>query len=190
MELIPYSAENKDNFWIGIGYHMCKLKVDFEKIFVNIGEYNFYKTDHFMKLVFYYTHPNNMISQLGSRIHNIMSIGDYGNGHYIKFGEVNLSTFDTCFTILKTISPDYTFTEITNNKRKLKSITQEDLDFIIQTFNNFETLLYFILNEHKFSIKFNQNDYDWAIKRIIKEAKKQLKTITRLKNYIQEIPIR
>ncbi len=189
MELISYTPENKDNFWIGIGYHMCKLKVDFEKIFVNIGQYNFYKTDHFMNLVFYYIHPNNMISQLGSRIHHMMIVGDYRNG-YIKFGEVNLSTFDTCYNILKTISPDYTFAKITNDKRKIKSITQEDLDFIFQTLNNFETLLYFILNDHKFSIKLNQDDSEWAIKKINQEGKKQLKRIARLKNYIQEIPIR
>jgi hypothetical protein len=190
MELISYTSDNKDTFWINIGYHICKLNVDFQKIFVNIGQYNFYKTDHFMKLVFYYIHPNNIISQLGSRIYHIMSVGDYRNGHYIKFGEINLTIFDTCFDILKIISPDYTFTEITNNKRKLKSITQEDLDFINLTFNNYETLLYFILNDYKFSIKLNKDDDDWSIKKINQEVQKQLRTINRLKKYIQEISIR
>lgn len=37
MELVNYSPKNKDAFWISIGYNICKLKVDFEKIFVNIG---------------------------------------------------------------------------------------------------------------------------------------------------------
>lgn len=143
-----------------------------------------------MKLVFVYMYPNNMLSRLISRLYHMMDIGDYRNGHYIKFGEVNLSIFDTCYNILKIIDPDYTFTEITNQNKKLKSITQEDLDFINQTLNNFETLLYFILNEQKFSIILNKDDDDWAIKRVNQEAKKQLKTITRLKNYIQEIPIR
>ena len=46
MELKPYSAETKDNFWISIGYHICKLRVDFDRIYTNIGEYNFYETAH------------------------------------------------------------------------------------------------------------------------------------------------
>jgi hypothetical protein len=54
MELKNYSAETKDNFWISIGYHICKLRVDLDRIYTNIGEYNFYQTDRMRKLFFYY----------------------------------------------------------------------------------------------------------------------------------------
>jgi hypothetical protein len=36
MELKPYSSETKDNFWISIGYNICKLRVDFYEISIHI----------------------------------------------------------------------------------------------------------------------------------------------------------
>jgi len=36
MELNPYSAETKDNFWISIGYHICKLRIDLDEISIHI----------------------------------------------------------------------------------------------------------------------------------------------------------
>jgi hypothetical protein len=36
MELKPYSAENKDYFWISIGYNICKLRVDLDEISIHI----------------------------------------------------------------------------------------------------------------------------------------------------------
>ena len=32
MELITYTIENKNNFWVHLGYHICKLRVDFDKM--------------------------------------------------------------------------------------------------------------------------------------------------------------
>ncbi len=72
MELIKYSEENKDNFWIAIGYNICKLRIDFDRIYTNIGEYNFYETNRMRQLVFYYIQPDRILSRLITHLSRVM----------------------------------------------------------------------------------------------------------------------
>ena len=116
MELKPYSAETKDNFWISIGYHICKLRVDFDRIYTNIGEYNFYETNRMRQLVFYYIQPDRILSRLITHLSRVMRRLDY-NYEYSQ-------------SIYFDLSSDYTYTKMYNSTKKRKSITSEDLKFI------------------------------------------------------------
>ena len=77
MELITYSEENKNNFWIAIGYNICKLRIDFDRIYTNIGEYNFYETNRMRQLVFYYIQPDRILSRLITHLSRVMRRLDY-----------------------------------------------------------------------------------------------------------------
>ena len=79
MELLSYSEENKNNFWISIGYHICKLRIDFDRIYTNIGEYNFYETGRIRQLIFYYIQPDRILSRLITHLSRVMYSLDYNN---------------------------------------------------------------------------------------------------------------
>ena len=85
MELITYSAENNDNFWIAIGYHICKLRIDFDRIYTNIGEYNFYETNRMRQLVFYYIQPDRILSRLITHLSRVMRRLDYNYEYIPKY---------------------------------------------------------------------------------------------------------
>ena len=70
MELISYSIENKNIFWVHLGFQVCKLSIDLDKIYTNIGKFNFYKTNRESKLFFSYIRNINYknFSNVGSQI--------------------------------------------------------------------------------------------------------------------------
>ena len=184
MELKPYSAETKDNFWISIGYHICKLRIDFDRIYTNIGEYNFYETNRMRQLVFYYIQPDRILSRLITHLSRVMRRLEYSSS--IQYGEITIPSESIYFDMLS----DYTYTKLYCTKKR-KSITSEDLKFINETFDNFEKLLNYIINEDKFkktSIE-DKNDFIQLTK-LEQIVRKLQKRIYRLKKYILEIPIR
>ena len=182
MELKPYSAETKDNFWISIGYHICKLRVDFDRIYTNIGEYNFYETGRIRQLIFYYIHPDQILSRLITHLSRVMHSLDYNN----VFGDISIPIENIFFKL----APDYTYTKLFNSTKKSKTITNEDLIFIHETFDNFEKLLHYIANEDKFKKTFAKGQYNFTqLVKLEQIVRKLQKRIYRLKNYTLEIPI-
>lgn len=176
MELIKYSEENKNNFWIAIGYHICKLRIDFDRIYTNIGEYNFYETNRMRQFVFYYIQPDRILSRLITHLSRVMRRLDY-NYEYIQ-------------SIYFDLSSDYTYTKLYCTKKR-KSITNEDLIFINETFDNFEKLLNYIANEDKFKKTFVEDKNDFIeLTKLEQIVRKLQKRIYRLKKYILEIQIR
>ena len=129
MELKPYSAETKDNFWISIGYHICKLRVDFDRIYTNIGEYNFYETGRIRQLIFYYIHPDQILSRLITHLSRVMHSLDYNNEStsHIESGDISIPIQSIFFKL----APDYTYTKLLNSTKKSKTMTNEDLTFIL-----------------------------------------------------------
>ena len=179
MELKPYSAETKDNFWISIGYHICKLRVDFDRIYTNIGEYNFYETGRIRQLVFYYIQPDRILSRLITHLSRVMHSLDYNN----QSGDISIPIQSIFFKL----APDYTYKKMINSTKKSKTMTNEDLIFIHETFDNFSKLLNYIANEDKFT----KGQYDFMqLVKLEQIVRKLQKRIYRLKNYILEIPIR
>jgi hypothetical protein len=183
MELKPYSAETKDNFWISIGYHICKLRVDFDRIYTNIGEYNFYETGRIRQLIFYYIQPDRILSRLITYLSRVMHSLDYNN----VSGDISIPIENIFFKL----APDYTYTKLYSTK-KSKTITNEDLMFIHETFDNFEKLLTYIANEDKFKKTFfMKGQYNFMqLVKLEQIVRKLQKRIYRLKNYLLEIPIR
>lgn len=178
MELKPYSAETKDNFWISIGYHICKLRVDFDRIYTNIGEYNFYETGRIRQLVFYYIQPDRILSRLITHLSRVMHSLDYNN----LSGDISIPIESIFFKL----APDYTYTKLYNSTKKSKTMTNEDLLFIHETFDNFEKLLNYIANEDKFM----KGQYNFTqLVKLEQIVRKLQKRIYRLKKYILEIPI-
>ena len=176
MELIKYSEENKNNFWIAIGYHICKLRIDFDRIYTNIGEYNFYETNRMRQLVFYYIQPDRILSRLITHLSRVMRRLDY-NYEYIQ-------------SIYFDLSSDYTYTKLYCTKKR-KSITNDDLTFINETFDNFEKLLNYIANENKFKKTFVEDKNDFIeLTKLEQIVRKLQNRIYRLKKYILEIQIR
>ena len=186
MELKPYSAETKDNFWISIGYHICKLRIDFDRIYTNIGEYNFYETNRMRQLVFYYIQPDRILSRLITHLSRVMRRLEYSSS--IQYGEITIPSQSIYFDLLS----DYTYTKMYNSTKKKKSITNEDLKFINETFDNFEKLLCYIANEDKFKKTFaTKGQYNFKqLVKLEQIVRKLQKRIYRLKNYLLEIPIR
>jgi len=177
MELIKYSAENNDNFWIAIGYHICKLRIDFDRIYTNIGEYNFYETNRMRQLVFYYIQPDRILSRLITHLSSVMRRLDY-NYEYSQ-------------SIYFDLLSDYTYTKMYNSTKKKKSITNDDLKFINETFDNFEKLLNYIANENKFKKTLIEDKNDlFQLTKLEQIVRKLQNRIYRLKKYILEIPIR
>ena len=189
MELLSYSEENKDNFWISIGYNICKLRIDFDRIYTNIGEYNFYETNRMRQLVFYYIQPDRILSRLITHLSRVMRRLDYNNQYtsYIQYGEITIPSQSIYFDL----SSDYTYTKMYNSTKKKKSITNDDLTFINETFDNFEKLLNYIANEDKFKKTFIEDKNDFIeLTKLEQIVLKLQKRIYRLKKYILEIPIR
>ena len=189
MELKPYSAETKDNFWISIGYHICKLRVDFDRIYTNIGEYNFYETGRIRQLIFYYIHPDQILSRLITHLSRVMHSLDYNNEStsHIESGDISIPIQSIFFKL----APDYTYTKLFNSTKKSKTMTNEDLIFIHETFDNFEKLLRYIATEDKFKKTFvakGQYNFTQLVK-LEQIVRKLQKRIYRLKNYILEIPV-
>jgi hypothetical protein len=183
MELKPYSAETKDNFWISIGYHICKLRVDFDRIYTNIGEYNFYETGRIRQLIFYYIHPDQILSRLITHLSRVMHSLDYNN----QSGDISIPIESIFFKL----APDYTYTKLFNSTKKSKTMTNEDLTFIHETFDNFEKLLNYITNEDKFKKTFVEDKNDFIeLTKFEQIVRKLQKIIYRLKKYILEIQIR
>ena len=104
MELLSYSEENKDNFWISIGYNICKLRIDFDRIYTNIGEYKFYETNRIRQLVFYYIHPDRILSRLITHLFRVMRRLEYSSS--IQYGEITIPSQSIYFDLLS----DYTYT--------------------------------------------------------------------------------
>ena len=78
-----------------------------------------------------------------------------------------------------------------NSTKKKKSITNDDLTFINETFDNFEKLLNYIANEDKFKKTFIEDKNDFIeLTKLEQIVLKLQKRIYRLKKYILEIPIR
>lgn len=189
MELLSYSEENKDNFWISIGYNICKLRIDFDRIYTNIGEYNFYETNRIRQLVFYYIHPDRILSRLITHLSRVMLRLDYNNQYtsYIQYGEITIPSQSIYFDL----SSDYTYTKMYNSTKKRKSITNDDLTFINETFDNFSKLLNYITNENKFKKIFVKDKNDFIeLTKLEQIVRKLQNRIYRLKKYILEIPIR
>ena len=184
MELKPYSPETKDNFWISIGYHICKLRIDFDRIYTNIGEYNFYETNRMRQLVFYYIQPDRILSRLITHLSRVMRRLDYTS--HIQYGEITIPSQSIYFDL----SSDYTYTKLYCTKKR-KSITNDDLTFINETFDNFEKLLNYIANEDKFKKTFVEDKNDFIeLTKLEQIVRKLQKRIYRLKKYILEMPIR
>ena len=104
MELIIYSEENKNTFWIAIGYHICKLRIDFDRIYTNIGEYNFYETNRIRQFVFYYIQPDRILSRLITHLSRVMRRLEYSSS--IQYGEITIQSESIYFDLLS----DYTYT--------------------------------------------------------------------------------
>ena len=178
MELITYSKENNDNFWISIGYNICKLRIDFDRIYTNIGEYNFYETGRIRQLIFYYIQPDRILSRLITHLSRVMHSLDYNN----VSGDISIPIESIFFKL----APDYTYTKLFNSTKKSKTMTNDDLIFIHETFDNFEKLLNYITNENKFM----KGQYNFTqLVKLEQIVRKLQKRIYRLKKYILEIPI-
>ena len=187
MELITYSIENKNTFWIHLGYHICKLRVDFDKIYTNIGEYNFPKTNRYFGLFFYYIRPDNIFSNMNRYLNNILN-EEYRFTEYIQYNEQNINTRSIFYNITEFIYPEYNYTKI-YRKKNYKTITNDDFIFIEETFDKFKQILNFITNE----IIYKELDNKYCKEEKIKLTKIINKThnkINRLRNYLSEIIIR
>ena len=181
MELINYTIENKNIFWIHLGYHICKLRVDFDNIYTNIGEYNFPKTNRYFVLFFYYIRPDNIFSHMIHYLNNILN-AEYRFTEYIQYNEQNINTRTIFYNITDFISPEYNYTKI-YRKKNYKSITNDDLIFIQKTFDNYKHILNFITNE---VIKYCTEE-KIKLTQIINKIHNK---INRLRNYLSEIIIR
>jgi hypothetical protein len=104
---------------------------------------------------------------------------DYNN----QSGDISIPIESIFFKL----APDYTYTKMINSTKKSKTMTNEDLIFIHETFDNFEKLLNYIATEDKFT----KGQYDFMqLVKLEQIVRKLQKRIYRLKNYILEIPIR
>ena len=187
MELIAYSIENKNTFWVHLGYNICKLRVDFDKIYTNIGEYNFPKTNRYFGLFFYYVRPDNIFSHMIHYLNNILN-KEYRFTEYIQYNEQNINTRSVFYNITEFILPEYNYTKI-YRKQNYKSITRDDFIFIQETFDNFKQILDFITIE----VISRELDNIYCMEEKIKlhnEINKSHNRINRLRNYLSEIVIR
>ena len=145
MELVVYTIENKNTFWIHLGFHICKLRLDLDRIYTNIGKYNFPQTNRYFGLFFYYVNPDKMFSHMIQFLNSILN-ADYYHADHIQYNEQNIRTNTVFFFITKFISPEYNYTKI-YRKKNYKSITRDDFIFIQETFDNFKQILNFITTE-------------------------------------------
>lgn len=187
MELITYSIENKNTFWVHLGYQICKLRIDFDKIYTNIGEYNFPKTNRYYGLVFYYIHPDNMLSRIVRNLNDILN-AEYRFTETIQYNEQNIKTNTIFYNITEFILPEYNYTKI-YRKKNYKSITRDDFIFIQETFDNFKEILNFITIEI-ISKKLDNIYCNEEKLKLNKEINKANNRINRLRNYLSEIAIR
>ena len=187
MELITYTIENKNTFWVHLGYNIYKLRVEFDKIYTNIGEYNFPKTNRYFGLFFYHIRPDNIFSHMIHYLNNILN-KEYRSTEYIQYNEQNINTRTVFYNITDFISHEYNYTKI-YRKQNYKSITRDDFIFIQETFDKFKNILNFITIE----VISRELDNIYFMEEKIKlhrEINKCHNIINRLRNYLSEITIR
>ena len=187
MELITYSIENKNTFWIHLGYNICKLRIDLDRIYINIGKYNFPKTNRYYGLVFYYINPDNMLSRTTNFLNSILN-AEYRFADYIQYNEQNIKTNTVFYNITEFILPEYNYIKI-YRKQNYKSITRDDFIFIQETFDKFKNILNFITIE-VISRKLDNIYFMEEKIKLHREINKCHNRINRLRNYLSEIIIR
>ena len=139
----------------------------------------FFMSGRIRQLIFYYIHPDQILSRLITHLSRVMHSLDYNN----QSGDISIPIQSIFFKL----APDYTYTKLYNSTKKSKTMTNEDLIFIHETFDNFEKLLNYITNEDKFT----KGQYDFMqLVKLEQIVRKLQKRIYRLKNYLLEIPIR
>ena len=92
-----------------------KLIIDFHKIYTNIGEYNFPKTNRYFGLFFYYIHIDNIFSHMIHYLNAILN-HDYHFTEYIKYNDKNINTISIFYNIIEFIYPEYNYTKIYKKK--------------------------------------------------------------------------
>ena len=195
MELISYSIENKNIFWVHLGFQVCKLSIDLDKIYTNIGKFNFYKTNRESKLFFSYIRNINYKNFLhvGSSLDSILN-EDYDRMLLdIQYNEKSIPIIDIFLSITKFFVPEYNYTIIYSIKKQ-KSITNTDFMFIQETFDKIEQVLNFITQEIVYNSQCSprsENVYSYASKlKLASYIKKFNRKIIRLRKYLLEIEIR
>ena len=168
---------------------MCKLTIDLDKIYTNIGEFNFYQTNIASKLFFSYIHKtiHKHFSYIRSSIDSILR-EDYDSTLFdIRYNEQNIPFGEIFFSITKFFVSEYNYIKI-YSKKKQKSITNTDFIFIQETFDKIEQLLIFITREIIFN---SQSLYSSHLKiRLASYIKKLNRTIIILRKYSLDIDIR
>ena len=142
------------------------------------------ETGRIRQIIFYYIHKDQILSRLITHLSRVMHSLDYNN--------VSSDISIPIQSIFFKLAPDYTYTKLYNYTKKSKTMTNEDLTFIHETFDNFEKLLCYIANEDKFKKTFaTKGQYNFThLVKLEQIVRKLQKRIYRLKNYILEIPIR
>ena len=74
--------------------------------------------------------------------------------HSLDYNNVSSDISIPIQSIFFKLAPDYTYTKLYKYTKKSKTMTNEDLTFIHETFDNFEKLLCYIANEDKFKKTF------------------------------------
>ena len=137
------------------------------------------ETGRIRQIIFYYIHKDQILSRLITHLSRVMHSLDYNN--------VSSDISIPIQSIFFKLAPDYTYTKLYNYTKKSKTMTNEDLTFIHETFDNFEKLLNYITNEDKFM----KGQYNFTqLVKLEQIVRKLQKRIYRLKKYILEIPIR
>lgn len=88
------------------------MRIDFDRIYTNIGEYNFYETSRIRQLIFYYIHPDRILSRLITHLSRVMHSLDYNN----HSGEISIPIQSIFFKL----APDYTYTKLYNSTKKAR----------------------------------------------------------------------
>lgn len=190
MELITYSIENKNTFWVHLGFQICKLRIDLDNIYTNIGEFNFPQTHKFSKLFFSHIYPKKIIAHIISSLILILTEDYHNTLSDIQYNEQNIPFINIFLSITKFFVPEYNYTK-NNSTIKQKSITTADFIFIQETFDKFEQLLIFITQEiisnSNCSQSLNSSKYKTKLYSDIKIINKK---IIRLRNHSSQIDIR
>lgn len=190
-ELIPYTIENQDNFWVHLGYNVNKLIIDFDIIYGNIGRYNFPKNHRIMNLVFYYLNPCEIIGKFTTKLY-LFILNEYKDRSEIIYNDtMRIPTRSFLSGLMRRFNPAYLNYPRLESKRKKKSLTTADFMFIEETFNNLENILDLVSNQDRFKKEFARDEKEFIeLKEFEQIINKIHKTIERLRNYITEIPCR
>jgi len=184
MELITYSVNNKNIFWIHLRFHISKLRLDLDKIYTNIGKLNFYPTNRCFQLFFFYIEPSNSLERITYFLNDILR-ADY---HYTEDTIQYTDDSESIQINYGFFNNEYNYTKLTSTT-KYKSITLNDIIFIKETFDNFKQILNFITNEIVSKELDNSHCTEEKIK-LKKQINKLVNKINRLENYLTEIPTR